>query len=525
MTHDKKEVSLLIEVLERKGVSHVVCSPGSRNAPLLTEVAQRPTLHKHVVVDERSAAFIALGIASASRRPVALICTSGTALLNYAPAIAEAYYQGVSLVVVSADRPTEWIDQDDSQTLRQTDVFHNFCKASYDISAGSGDSDYEWYVERIANEGMIKTVEGKPGPVHFNVRLAPPLSTVAPRVENVRTIELMGKERLVSDTDICRLAEMAKGKKILLVGGFMPPDKDTRRAVERFASLPQTAVMAETISNLGLPAECYMVDSMLCALSENEKQQIAPDIVISTGGSLVSRMLKEYLRSLSHIQHWSVGYSPVLADCFRHLSIKIESAAADFLTRFASAISHTDQDSQPQYSALMHRMRETARQRKKTDTGETWCDMKAYDIVLNAIPSDATLFLSNGTSIRYAQIIPVARHPESYCNRGVSGIDGSTSTAIGGALANNGRLTVLVTGDMSFAYDIGALGTRMAPPWMRIIVISNGGGGIFRFIASTSGLPQREQYFCADPHTPIKELAAAYGWQYFEATDALSLRE
>lgn len=218
----------ILDVVSAHGVREVVCSPGSRNTPLLIAAAARAELHKHVVVDERCAAFMALGIAAASRKPVALVCTSGTALLNYAPAVAEAFYQGVPLIVITADRPSQWIDQDDSQTIRQEGAFANFIKRSYHIESVENPSEEDcWYVNRIVNDAMTEALSRRQGPVHINISLAPPLGKTIdiPRTAP-RMIRLLEAEPMLSNQRMRETADYAAGKKILLIAGFMPPDNE-----------------------------------------------------------------------------------------------------------------------------------------------------------------------------------------------------------------------------------------------------------------------------------------------------------
>ena len=164
LTTDKEGIKILIEVLKEKGIRQVVLSPGSRNAPLLVAFAREKQIRHFVVLDERSAAFMALGMAQQSGVPVALVCTSGTAPLNYAPAIAEAYYQRLPLIVITADRPVEWIDQDDSQTIRQQAVFRNIVKASYQLPAELFHADEHWYANRLVNDALNTALKGRQGP-------------------------------------------------------------------------------------------------------------------------------------------------------------------------------------------------------------------------------------------------------------------------------------------------------------------------------------------------------------------------
>lgn len=303
-------------------------------------------LKKFVVVDERSAAFQALGYALVRRQPVMLVCTSGSAVLNYAPAIAEAYYAGVPLVIVSADRPREWIDQDDSQTIRQFGVLDNIVKGSFDIRAipESGDSPFSeevmWTVNRTVNEAMIKALDGKPGPVHINVQLADPLGRMMDCCDaHQRVVSYVGRSESIPAPVMADLARRAAGARILLVAGFSAPDHDLHMAVRKFASLPNVAVMAESLSNLKSPQHlASMVDSVLCRMDDFGKKSMRPDIVISMGGALVSRMLKQYLRDFPPVCHWSVGHSNYFCDCFKVLTDVIDAHPARFLHQLYAAV-------------------------------------------------------------------------------------------------------------------------------------------------------------------------------------------
>lgn len=530
---DKTFCSILMDVMVRHGVKEVVCSPGSRNAPLLIAAAARKSLHCNVVVDERSAAFMALGIATVSRRPVALICTSGTALLNYGPAVAEAYYQSVPLIVVSADRPEQWIDQDDSQTLRQYEALANYVKKSYQLpSWGNDDRELQWYANRIANDAMIEATSRRRGPVHINVRLGDPLGCKVERMMlSPRVIEMITADAISDIREIKNLAKKVAESKVMLVAGFMPPDNRLHRSIEELEGLPNLMVMAETLSNLNVGRFDTVIDNVLTAYPEKELDVMAPDVVISVGGSLVSRKLKEYLRRNSpKCEHWSVGWSHTTTDCFMSLTKRIEMDPALFLRKIAGIAkryyaSPVRNDAES-YSRKWMEMRRRAVGAKneafeKRHKGE-WCELSALKTIFYRIPADSNLFLSNGTAVRYAQILSESFPHASYCNRGVSGIDGSVSTAIGGAKAYK-RMTVVVTGDMSMAYDVGSLALPDIPEATRIIVIDNRGGGIFRFIPTTSGLPEREEFFCTRPHLPLPYLAEGYGWDYVEVADSPAL--
>lgn len=536
---DKRFCSIVLDVLMQKGVQDIVCSPGSRNAPLLIAASARKALRKHVVIDERCAAFMALGMAVVSKKPVALICTSGTALLNYAPAVAEAFYQGIPLIVLSADRPQQWIDQDDSQTLRQFEALSNFVKKSYELPAwGDDDEELQWYANRIANDAMIVALSRKNGPVHINIRLGEPLNRRR-ELSDVpeRIIDIVNADGILNKEVERNIAKELVGKKIMLVAGFMQPDDKLQKAVAGFCSLPNVVAMTETLSNLHMLGLPNSIDSVLTYFPDDFIDGFAPDIVISLGGSLVSRKLKEYLRrNRNRCSHWSLGWNHTTSDCFMSLEKRIEVDPAKFLSHITSILkslakkNHSSHDSDNEsceqeitYSEVWQTMRMSAFTDKMMYVlGQPWCELKAFREIFFSLPANANLFLSNGTAVRYAQILNMNPPHASYCNRGVSGIDGSCSTAVGGSKAYKG-MTVLITGDLSMAYDLGSLALPDIPDRMKIIVMDNNGGGIFRFIPTTSSLPEREELFCAPPRLPLNSLAEGYGWEYQEAKNEKEL--
>ncbi len=512
------EAREILDVAIGHGVRHAVLSPGSRNAPLLIAASAREELKKYGVADERTAAFIALGLSTSAGTPVALVCTSGTALLNYAPAVAEAFYRQIPLIVISADRPEEWIDQDDSQTIRQYEALRNFVKESYDLEAGEK-PERTGLVNRFMNDAMTTALTPPYGPVHINIRFPEPLGRVRQRqVAEPRIITSVSVPSSIPRTVVKDLCKGLGSKKIMVTVGFLTPDHKMRRALKELEELPNVCIMAETLANYNGTEYSSVVDVVLGPLSIEKKKGLKPELVISAGGALVSRKLKEFLRS-SHAEHWGVGHFRTTVDCFRSLTHRIEADPAPFLRTLASVLREYTGKDCPDYRDQWKREREKACKRRDILVESSpWCELKAFSILSRQLTPDMNLHLSNGTSVRYGQLFDFDVHA-TYCNRGVSGIDGSTSTAIGNALAYSGT-SVLITGDMSFSYDVGALMSRLAPERMKIIVINNHGGAIFRFVGSTSAIEEnvRETFFCADPKPPIRELADAFGWNYISAS-------
>lgn len=530
----------LLNVMIAQGVDTIVLSPGSRNTPILIGASARDELRKIIITDERTAAFVALGIGIASKKPVALACTSGTALYNYAPAIAEAYYQQIPLVVITADRPSQWIGQDDSQTLNQYNALSNIVKRSYNIYAETGitiqcanpeyRSEKEWSVNRIANEAMLVCKSGNPGPVHINIQFPEPLAgTIDYKKSIQRTIEFVNCNTHISSNVALEIATRMLQKRIMVIAGFMLPDNSLNKTLSRFANLPNVTILCETISNLHISGRPYMIDSLLSRIDGPTKISLKPDIVISIGGSLVSRMLKDYIRKSKDIQHWTLSDTDVSSDCFQHLSTHFEAKPEIFFRSVGNKISHLIKKGHTveykDYNAKWQDLRNRVWHKNMESIAEAsrWSELKALHYLFQSIPENYNLFLSNGTCIRYAQLLLDKIPHACYCNRGVSGIDGTNATALGVSLEYKGT-TLLVTGDMSFAYDTSILNYQKIGGDLRIIVVNNSGGGIFRFIRSTRDLPIREEYFCSDPQLSIQKLANAYGWNYYSATNEHSLK-
>lgn len=518
LTTDKLSCNILADLLVAHGVRHIVLSPGSRNAPLVVALTRRKELKAEVVIDERSAGFIALGMAVQSGEPVAIVCTSGSALLNYAPAVAEAFYRCCPLIVISADRPQEWIDQDDSQTIWQQDALAPYVKRSCDLPAHTDFPNGRWVCNRLINDLLLEALGGRKGPVHINIRIDAPLDRISDFDEGKsRVIRMVAPAVELPTAEARRIGEsIASPRKVLVIVGFHEPDEKLNRALVKLAHLPNVAVMTETIANLHSPLFISRIDSTLCRMTDAERIGMAPDVVITAGGALVSRFVKEWLRSLgSGVEHWHIGVTHTTVDCFRHLALRVEMQPAVFLRQLASALQIHKAPSD--YAERWHNLvSKAARIHTKYVEAAPWSDMSVFAHIIPSIPQRWNLHLSNGTPIRYAQLMDCSHIHRCDCNRGVSGIDGCTSTALG-ASAVYKDTTLLITGDMSCQYDIAAFSSMLVSPRFKIIVICNGGGGIFRFISSTSSLPELDRYFAVGTRLPLRQLAEGYGFSYHEA--------
>lgn len=528
---DKKAVLTLTHAL---GDIDAVISPGSRNAPLSIAFNRRESGANFVVVDERSAAYFALGIAQKTQKPVALICTSGTAVLNYMPAVAEAYYQQIPLLVITADRPEAWIDQEDSQTIRQRDVMRNIVKASFQLPKDESEESL-WHANRIANNALSVAQKGRKGPVHINVPLAEPLYKLAD--DNGEYIQrTIAAPAVKGDCPSEVLSIFERSRKVMILGGFSLPCDKLQLNLETICQHKNgIVVVAEQLSNVKPGRKIInCAERLFSSITEEEAELFKPDLLITFGGSLVSKSAKLFFRKHKPNFHFNVNFSDVLADTFGALSHQIEMSMQDFTTSVAKQVNadcnRRDNNKEDLFADLFTD-RNLALERKFETEHETsdWNEREVFNILTKSLPDDSDLHLSNGLSVRLGQFFSCKKNIRYFANRGTSGIDGSTSTAAGFAAKkaqiSDFSFTTLITGDLSFLYDSNALWNKHLPDSFKIIVINNNGGGIFRNLKGPSNLEEMREYFETPHSVNIAQLACAYGVNYAKATDKVSLKE
>ena len=527
------------------GLTEVVLSPGSRSAPLTLAFARHPATNVRVVPDERAAAFIGLGIAQARRVPTVLVCTSGTAGLNYAPAVAEAYYQQVPLLILTADRPPEWIDQLDGQTIRQNGMYGAHVKASYTFPTETTHPDAKWHANRLMNEAINLAKAYPPGPVHINIPLREPLYPTGEVVfEEVRVIQETENLPLPDASTLRELAdELVKVERVLVVFG-----QESTYATLRFIGhtpsgeprepylLPGMAVVADIISNLGTWAMsadqweiCTSQDIFLSSLGDAEKRALQPDLLITCGLSLISKSLKQFLRAYPAKQHWHLQVAGEVADNFRSLTRIIRIEPSRFLPSLAQAKQSLESDltkteqARIQYDTLWYSYEQKASAFACTNAhfpgkeGQVFNEFSAFRKIINGIPRYSALHLANSMAVRYANILglPLEYEIEVFANRGTSGIDGCTSTAVGYALAEPEKQVVLITGDVAFFYDRNAFWHNYPTPNLRVVLLNNHGGGIFRLIDGPRQQPELDEFFETRQQLTAENLCRDFHLPYF----------
>jgi 2-succinyl-5-enolpyruvyl-6-hydroxy-3-cyclohexene-1-carboxylate synthase len=511
MLHPKQHITDLAEICYRKGIEHIVISPGSRNAPLIAAFVKRFGDQCISLVDERSAGYFSLGLARAGRKPVVMISTSGTAVLNYAPALAEAYYQHIPLLAITADRPPELIDQQDNQTIRQENVYRNFIKRSYQLPTEIGSRESLQRIHTTILEAIAQTRLTIPGPVHLNVPLQEPLYDPLPEASNdlAPGQDNIPKYKGPEIPDEFR-SHWNEATQIMIIHGHSWPELSLPPALGRIADDPRVVLVTENISNVSVPGTISNPE-MLLAHREIDPE-MAPDLLIYSAGQVVSKRLKNYLRGITIPYSWRIGADEYPIDTFMQKNRINRVAAEVFYQKLVYMLRQGPYSDFKNYwlgasEASQAKSEEILKQLP-------FCDIKAFEQIFKALPPGVILELGNSSIIRYSQIFRSRDDTTYFSNRGVSGIDGCLSAAVGTAFASD-RLTLSVLGDLSFVYDSNALWNERLPHNLRIIVINNHGGDIFNLIKGPDKQAFIQPFLMAHHPVSIQKLAEAFNLNYF----------
>ncbi len=540
MKHPKIPVARsIIALCEAKEIQHVVISPGSRNAPLTNGFAYHPNIKTYSVVDERCAAFVAIGMAQQLRKPVAVVCTSGSALLNYYPAIAEAFYSDIPLVVISADRPIERIDIGDGQTIRQRNVFENHILYSANLHSEvvlenvASDKKLQQkqfesrkHNEREINLALNKAIEGK-GPVHINVPFYEPLYDMVEDV-NVTPLQILPEiiERSYSQPQLQAYVDLwNKAKRKMVIVGLSQPNAMEQQFLDLLAEDESVVFFTETTSNVHHPKFFTRIDTMIGPIEKDENREelfeaLQPDILLTFGGMIVSKKIKAFLRNYQPKQHWHVDPKKAY-NTFFCLNKHFETSVDSFLSNFLPLTR--------KISSTYHPFWEETRSKRKLRHDEymdkiPYSDLKAMQQIVPKMPENHIVHLANSSTIRYAQLFKWKESLNIYCNRGTSGIDGSISTSVGAAIVSK-EPVLMITGDLSFFYDSNALWNNYLPKNFRIIILNNRGGGIFRILPGDKNSETFDTYFETVHDLNAKPICDLYGFEYAAANSSEEIEE
>lgn len=513
MYTDKKSILQLAALLKAHGIRKIVLCPGSRNIPIVQTLANIPDFTCYPMTDERSAGFFALGLALHGGTPAAVCCTSGTALLNLHPAVAEAFYQQVPLVVISADRPAAWIGQMDGQTLPQPGVFGSLVKKSVDLPEVDSEES-EWYCNRLINEALLELNHHGKGPVHINVPISEPFFklpvTELPEVRVITRYQGLS----VYDKDYQPLIDRLNRyqRRMAVVGQmnliYLFDKRYTKMLYKHFAWF------TENISNQTVPGvPIRNIEPLLCSMNFETQQKMRPELLITYGGHIISKRLKKFLRRHPPVEHWHIAPDGEVVDLYGSLTTVIEMDPFEFLEKIAPMMENRTPEYPRQWEALSKAIPQAQ---------FDYSEMSAIGAVIKNLPAPCSLHLANSSVVRYAQLFDIPANVEILSNRGTNGIEGSLSTALGYATASD-KLNYLFIGDLSFFYDMNALWNSNYGANIRILLLNNEGGEIFHALPGLELHENARRFVTATHCATAKAWAEDRGFEYLSARNSEEL--
>ena len=504
----------LVDILSQMGVEEAVICPGSRNAPLMLALARHPKIHCYSISDERSAGFFGLGLVLASKKPVILCCTSGSAGLNFAPAVVEAFFQELPLLVLTADRPAEWIGQWDGQTIYQKELYGKHVKQFIDFPTDSL-KKAKYYVDLGMGAYQQACAEPK-GPVHVNIPISEPfypsqgeslpLSSLPILSEN--DFMRLDKDTYVKPIDLSTYFDAKKAKCILITVGQRPFNKLENDYFSQLALLG-IPVIGDATANL--PAACQC-DHDLVLANEELWPALKPDLHIHFGKSFVSKRIKQFLRREKPTKSFLIHPNPIgRPDPFQSLTDVIPMDTLQFLQE----CTWPGQQTNP-WKPLAQKVSSVQTAFFKHSN---FTELHIYHDLINQIENmeGAEVHIANSLAIRYVNW--TAAHfsqTKVFSNRGTSGIDGCLSTAVG-ASQKTSKICISILGDVAFHYDKNALWNQYVPKNLRIIVFNNGGGGIFRNLEGAKELPELNEFMETQQNFTAKNTCLDAGLNYYSA--------
>ena len=513
--NNTKHIYDLVGLCAKYGVEKAVVSPGSRCAALLIGFGRHPDIETISVTDERSAGFIGLGLAQQSEKPVVLVCTSGTAAQNFTPAVTEAYYQNVPLIVLTADRPPEWIDQWDGQTIRQNSLYVDHIKGNFVYDEKNMD---------VAEIALELALDGAIGPVHLNIPIREPFYPDGMDVNQIaaKSAKCTKEKKYVIDESICDEFEsiLKSSEKVIVLGGQLEPNSEL---VELFKQL-DVAVTGDVISNL------HGVDGVIKSsdlIFKTDNESLIPDFLVTLGRSVISKNMKLYLRKHKPKIHWHIGLGMV-GNPFQSLTKTVATSPEVFLKEWIEkkqknrlATKDTEiikklNDKSAYFSSLLDQQKMVNEKLRSLLEESDFNYFSAVKKVIQGLPKNSVLHLGNSMPVRIANFIGLNDPTiDVWCNRGTSGIDGVLSTAVGHSLAEPNRKHILIIGDLSFFYDRNGLWLNHEfPNNLQIVILNDSGGGIFNMIPGPSSQGDLTELFTTQHERTANLTAKEFNMNY-----------
>lgn len=516
-----KNIQILISLLKKYHIKHLVISPGGRSTPFVHSVEQDDFFKIYSIVDERSASFFALGLTAELKEPVAVCCSSGTAVANHVSAACEAFYQQLPLLIISADRNHNYMYQQEEQMVPQEKLMEGFSKKIITLEHVRDEKDF-WYASRICNEALLELTTGEKGPVHINyiVENDYPVhhGIVKFEEENLPDVKKIDRLSLEDSEDkwMTYVSKFKNSKILIIYGQNSPLEEDEIGIIEDFASKYNCVISTDLLSNLNCK---YSVPTFTLSrmINTQEREDICPDIIITMNANSVSEIKNSFNSLKNRFEHIHVSQKGQISDPYKKLSDIIACSPIMFFKKFAQ-LAGNGTDNHSYYEKIKSYRERIGINGSLNSENIEYSALFAIQQLMKNIPENSLLHLANSMSVRFANFFDLKKNIDVYCNRGTNGIDGSMSSFIGQANVSN-RPSFLIIGDLSFFYDMNALWNQYVGKNIRILVINNSGGAIFYNFPGRGNVPTVGQYIAAEHTTSIKDWVVSRGFKYLSASN------
>ncbi len=507
-----ENVRVLVGLLKEHRIKHIIVSPGGSSIPIVHSVENDDFFTCYSVIDERSAAYFAMGVAQQLGEPVAVVCTSGTAACNYLPAVTEARYQNVPLVVITADKHPYFDKQLVVQVINQQNMYQDKVKHSVSLPVEIKTKDDFWYCHRLVNEALLELNHHGAGPVHINIPTIGSQSDFSvkelPEVTAIERVSYNSTDEKWQE----KSRKLARFKKILVVfGQHSPYPEQTMRHIETFAEKYNCVLSVEHVSNVKCKGALltYPVIETSPGLAI---KTVAPDLIISLGGNLVTYQMRSYLGGVGDgCKHWVIEESGYVKDPFQKLTDIFECTPAHFFKCFAENAPPENRNDQSFYNEWKSLLDSVQIQ------DLPFSNIYAARGLAGRIPANSLLHLSIINSTRHMQFFDLDKSIRVYSNIGALGIDGSMSSFMGQAAVSD-HLAFLMIGDLSFFYDMNSAGIKHVGSNVRILLVNNSGAAEFHFYIGEKTIPTLDEYISARHKSTARGWVESCGFKYLTAS-------
>jgi len=507
-----KSVQYLVSMLKEKNVKNIVISPGNSHNAIVRSVEEDGYFKTFSIVDERSAAFFACGIIQQLNEPVAILCTSGTAVTNYLTGVTEASRRNLPLIVITGDKNPYYLAQQEDQMIDQINLFSSIIKYSVSLPMVKDEKD-EWYCRRLLNEAFLELNHHGIGPIQINVPIEDAMFAIGndfiteklPNINCISRYDINTKDIILE-----KKFKQLKGKKVLIIHGqdsHINPERIKK--LEKIVSSYNCVISKDKLSNIYCKGSIETSRAHVIAKVSGNIPELLPDVVITIAGNVAWDGKFSLRKCGKGFEHWIINADGKVQDYYKNLTTIFEMTTDEFV----DIMSRYDIDKSNDYYNLW---------KEKTECFKIpefeYSNLYVTSQLMHKIPKKSLLNLANSTTIRIAQYFDLDESVEVFCNRGVNGIDGCVSSFIGQSAVTE-NLSFLIVGDLTFFYDMNALWNRYVGKNVRIMLVNNEGASLFHFNQGLQKYPKLNENVAAEHFSTAKGWVESQGIKYLSAKD------